>query len=103
MATFPRKMADPRWRFILHGGCAETVPDATQQQKISENLQAVAVEVASALSSGSTAREAVVLAVSALEDCPMFNAGHGAALNSDGIHQVIDNLGHPFHISIRAR
>ncbi|KAI9663920.1 MAG: hypothetical protein M1821_007411 [Bathelium mastoideum] len=76
------------WRFVLHAGCAETCPDAKRQSDISQNLDAIASVVANALMHGANAKDAVVLAVSALEDCPVFNAGIGAALNLNGIHQL---------------
>jgi L-asparaginase / beta-aspartyl-peptidase len=77
-----------QWHFVLHGGCSETCADADRQRETIENLQAVAESVTRALNQGATAKEAVVLAVAGLEDCPTFNAGHGAALNENGIHQV---------------
>lgn len=90
-----------RWHFVLHGGCSETCADADRQRETVENLQAVAESVSRALSQGATAKEAVVLAVAALEDCPTFNAGHGAALNEDGVHQVSPFL-YPTRYVIRA-
>ncbi|KAF5019627.1 hypothetical protein F66182_8373 [Fusarium sp. NRRL 66182] len=78
----------PPWHFVLHGGCAETCPDPQRQREISEQLHRVAGLVAKALTEGAQARDAVTLAVSALEDSPIFNAGHGAALNRNGIHQL---------------
>ncbi|PCG93817.1 Aminoacyl-tRNA synthetase, class II (D/K/N) [Penicillium occitanis (nom. inval.)] len=77
-----------QWHFVLHGGCSETCADADRQRETIENLQAVAESVTRALNQGATAKEAVVLAVAGLEDCPTFNAGHGAALNENGIHQL---------------
>lgn len=76
------------WRFILHGGCAENFPDTRRRCEIPERLRAVAKLVSKTLEQGATARQAVVLAVRELEDDPAFNAGHGAALNCNGIHQV---------------
>ncbi|KAM0563573.1 hypothetical protein ACHAPJ_001297 [Fusarium lateritium] len=78
----------PPWHFVLHGGCAETCPDSQRQREISKQLRNVASIVARALTEGAEARDVVTLAVSALEDCPVFNAGHGAALNQNGIHQL---------------
>ncbi|KAK3936398.1 hypothetical protein QBC46DRAFT_30926 [Diplogelasinospora grovesii] len=89
--TMAKLAETPRhWRFLLHGGCTETCPDPDQQRNISQNLQAVACKVRDALMRGDRAKDAVVLAVSALEDWPVFNAGRGAALTRDGIHQVSD-------------
>lgn len=36
-----RTMTVLHWRFILHGGCAETCPYASRQRDISRKLQAV--------------------------------------------------------------
>ncbi|EEA25265.1 L-asparaginase, putative [Talaromyces marneffei ATCC 18224] len=77
-----------QWHFVLHGGCSETCADADRQRETVENLRSVAESVSNALSQGATAKEVVVLAVAALEDCPTFNAGHGAALNEEGVHQL---------------
>ncbi|KAK2590538.1 hypothetical protein QQS21_011788 [Conoideocrella luteorostrata] len=81
------KSARP-WHFILHGGCSETCPDTKRQHDVRQELQAVAKVVADTLDQGSTAKDAVVLAVADLEDCPLFNAGCGAALNHDRGHQL---------------
>lgn len=91
-ATELYTMASPTdsspWRFILHGGCGESCPDAHRQQEISRHLRETGEKISAALAKGMKARDAVALAISALEDCPVFNAGHGAALNQEGIHQV---------------
>jgi L-asparaginase / beta-aspartyl-peptidase len=40
------------------------------------------------LVNGGSSLEAVTGAVVRLEDCPLFNAGHGAALNARGTHEL---------------
>ncbi len=40
------------------------------------------------LEKGGSAIEAVTLAVSSLEDCPLFNAGKGAVFNAEGEHEL---------------
>jgi isoaspartyl peptidase/L-asparaginase-like protein (Ntn-hydrolase superfamily) len=40
------------------------------------------------LAAGGTALDAVTQAVMALEDDPLFNAGHGAVYTSDGVHEL---------------
>jgi len=95
--TMAKLFETPRhWRFVLHGGCAETCPDPDRQQDARENLEAIACKVRDALMRGDRAKDAVVLAVSALEDCPVFNAGRGAALTRSGIHQVSNPPNRPF-------
>lgn len=76
------------WCFILHGGCAETCPDSVRQHDVTRALQSIADTASKALTDGAKARDVVVKVVSALEDCPLFNAGHGAAMNINGTHQV---------------
>jgi beta-aspartyl-peptidase (threonine type) len=40
------------------------------------------------LAGGGSALDAVVAAVRALEDCPLFNAGRGSVYNADGAHEM---------------
>lgn len=40
------------------------------------------------LTAGGSALDAVTATVVALENCPFFNAGHGATLNRDGVHEL---------------
>ena len=65
-------------RVICHGG-AGGVPDEPEPR------QAVLDEAASTGADGSDPVEAVVSAVEVLEESPRFNAGHGGAVQSDGI------------------
>ncbi|KAF2020256.1 N-terminal nucleophile aminohydrolase [Aaosphaeria arxii CBS 175.79] len=76
------------WSVVLHGGCSNNCPDVETQHKIQRNLEAVLETAVSGLKAGVTAREVVVHAVTALEDCPLFNAGKGAALTIEGDHEL---------------
>src|SRR5215218_570468 len=76
---------------VVHGGAgtlsraALAAPhDAPYHAALREALEA-AYEV---LSSGGSSLDAVTEAVVRLEDCSLFNAGHGAAFNSDGKHEL---------------
>ncbi|HEX6006634.1 MAG TPA: isoaspartyl peptidase/L-asparaginase, partial [Burkholderiales bacterium] len=40
------------------------------------------------LERGGSSLDAVIAAVVVLEDSPLFNAGHGAALNAEGQHEL---------------
>ena len=58
----------PTWRFVLHGGCTESCPDTGRQKDIWNILYMICETVSEALADGLSAKEVVVLAVSALED-----------------------------------
>lgn len=70
------------WSIIVHGG-AGVVP---HERRLDHELGcARAAEVAAkALAGGASALAAVQLAVEALEDDPLYNAGTGGALNAHG-------------------
>ncbi|MGO4171170.1 isoaspartyl peptidase/L-asparaginase family protein [Bosea sp. TAF32] len=75
----------------IHGGCG-TLPKAEMTE--AEWAQARA-DLAAALRAGWTiltkggkAVDAVEAAVRVMEDSPHFNAGHGAAFNTDGEHEL---------------
>ncbi|QEL24340.1 isoaspartyl peptidase/L-asparaginase [Bosea sp. F3-2] len=75
----------------IHGGCG-TLPKAEMTE--AEWAQARA-DLAAALRTGwkilrkgGTAVDAVEAAVRVMEDSPHFNAGHGAAFNTDGEHEL---------------
>jgi beta-aspartyl-peptidase (threonine type) len=76
------------WSVILHGGCSNTCPEDKTQREIRRNLAAVRDTAVAALKAGVTAREVVAHAVAALEDCPLFNAGKGAALTIEGDYEA---------------
>lgn len=76
---------------VIHGGAGAISRSAMTSEKEREYHQAL-TEVLRAgqkvLESGGTAVDAVTAAVVALEDCPLFNAGRGAVLTSDGTHEL---------------
>ncbi|XP_060942966.1 isoaspartyl peptidase/L-asparaginase [Limanda limanda] len=67
---------------VVHGG-AWAIPDHLAEASV-DGVKAAACEGFSLLKSGGTAVEAVEAAVRALEDNTVFDAGHGAVLNTDG-------------------
>ncbi len=67
---------------LVHGG-AGAVPEARRAAH-TEGCRRAAAAGAAALRSGASALVAVELAVRALEDDPLFNAGTGACLNAEG-------------------
>jgi beta-aspartyl-peptidase (threonine type) len=80
-------MSPPPIALCVHGGAGvltrqHTTPKASLQYR-SELEKALRAGHA-VLTSGGTALDAVMVAVSALEDCPLFNAGRGSVLTADG-------------------
>lgn len=84
--------ADPmRFALAIHGGCgtlskAEMTPalDAAYRAALRESLEAGY----QCLRSGGSALDAVSIAVVAMEDSPLFNAGHGSVFNAAGGHEL---------------
>jgi beta-aspartyl-peptidase (threonine type) len=75
----------------IHGGAGAIARDAMSSEKEREYLDALARIVAAGqavLAEGGSALDAVTTAVRLLEDCPLFNAGHGAVFTSAGTHEL---------------
>ena len=75
----------------IHGGCgvmrASDLPEAEWAD--ARDVLAAALRAGwSVLSGGGRSLDAVEAAIVVLEDSPHFNAGHGAALNADGEHEL---------------
>lgn len=70
----------------VHGGAGGLGPELRERaSEYREALRsALAAGAAAACAPGGTAVDAVLAAVMAMEDFPLFNAGHGAALCDDG-------------------
>ena len=71
----------------LHGGAGTIAPggdEAPYRDALREALSAGQA----VLSGGGSALDAVIAAVVWLEDCPLFNAGHGAVLTADARHEL---------------
>jgi beta-aspartyl-peptidase (threonine type) len=72
----------------IHGGAGTIAPDVDNENQYHAALkQAMAVGEAVLYKDGS-AVDAAVVAVAALEDCPLFNAGRGSVYTSDAIHEM---------------
>jgi beta-aspartyl-peptidase (threonine type) len=72
---------------LIHGGAGaiqkgEAAPE--REAAIREALRAALQAGWTVLDRGGSALDAVEAAVLSMEDCPYFNAGHGAALTSEG-------------------
>lgn len=75
----------------LHGGCGvmpEADMSADEWREAREALGRALRAGHAVLSAGGSAIDAVEATVTVLEDSPHFNAGHGAALNENGIHEL---------------
>jgi len=86
---------DPTMKFrhglVIHGGAgtilrSDLTPELEAEYRVA--LQAALDAGYSILDSGGTSLDAVVAAIRVLEDSPLFNAGKGAVLNSDGICEL---------------
>jgi len=73
----------------LHGGAGTIAPGSASDEAPyrAALLEALAAGQA-VLEQGRSALDAVVAAVVSLEDCPLFNAGHGAVYTSDEQHEL---------------
>jgi len=75
----------------IHGGAgtiAAASADSTAAQPYRDALHAIVSAAQAALLGGASALDAVCLAVEMLEDCPLFNAGHGAVFTHDETHEL---------------
>ncbi len=75
----------------IHGGAGtltRAAMDDTQQADYHAALRRILVSAQSMLAGGASALDAVTHAVELLEDCPYFNAGHGAVFTRAETHEL---------------
>lgn len=73
----------------LHGGAGTIAPgDADHERPYRAGLLAALEAGRAVLAAGGSALDAVCATVVSLEDCALFNAGHGAVLNAAGDHEL---------------
>lgn len=93
-------------RLIVHGGAGSTLKDPSRADRVRSALYAVIEPVYESLREGVSAREAVVYGARLLESDPMFNAGTGSAIQSDGqirmSASLMDGQSHSFSGVINA-
>ena len=81
----------PTYALAIHGG-AGTIARHTLSDARGALYHAALAEALEAgrriLEEGGSALDAVCEAVTRLEDCPLFNAGHGAVLTADATHEL---------------
>ena len=80
---------------VLHGGCgaipkAELTPEANRAARAA--LRRALETGFAVLTAGGAAVDAVTEAIVVMEDDASFNAGHGAALNRAGFHELDSSL-----------
>ncbi len=76
---------------VIHGGAgtlSRNSISADQERTYHDALRSVLLPPQRLLASGGSALDAVTLAVEMLEDCPLFNAGHGSVFTHDGTHEL---------------
>ena len=71
-------------KLILHGGAGRALRDPSRKKAVEIALLEVIDEVWAALLAGASAPDAVRLGCQRLEDDPLFNAGTGSVVQSDG-------------------
>lgn len=75
----------------IHGGAgtlSRASINAEQERAYHAALQGVLRAGQAVLAEGGSAMDAVSVAVTELENCPLFNAGHGAVFTADGSHEL---------------
>jgi beta-aspartyl-peptidase (threonine type) len=75
----------------IHGGAgamSRAAMSAEQERKYLDALTEVLQAAQAVLAAGGSALDAVTEAVRRLEDCPLFNSGHGAVFTSAGTHEL---------------
>lgn len=75
----------------IHGGAgalSRAEMSAAKEREYLDALRAVLERGQAVLAGGGSALDAVTEAVRMLEDCPLFNAGHGAVFTSAGTHEL---------------
>ncbi|HRW74898.1 MAG TPA: isoaspartyl peptidase/L-asparaginase [Saprospiraceae bacterium] len=79
------------YSLAIYGGAGTILRSAMSPDKeiaYTQALQAALHAGEEVLRQGGVALDAVVAAVSSLEDCPLFNAGRGAVFNAVGGHEM---------------
>ncbi|TGD98349.1 isoaspartyl peptidase/L-asparaginase family protein [Methylobacterium nonmethylotrophicum] len=82
-------MTESRPVLVIHGGAGTIArADPAAEAPYHDALAAILAAGERCLAEGGSALAAVGLAVDLLEECPLFNAGHGAVFTSAGTHEL---------------
>lgn len=71
-------------KLILHGGAGSSLQGKGGIERVRQALHPIVDKTYALLAAGGRAQEAVILGCQLLEDDPLFNAGTGSVLQSDG-------------------
>ena len=85
------RQTEPReeWAIVIHGGAGSARSMSPEDRDNYLYLLGQALETGTkVLEEGAEALDVVTQVVVWLEDCPYFNAGKGAVITSDGIHEL---------------
>lgn len=84
-----------KFALAVHGGAgtiSKELMTSTREQAYRSALELALVRGQQVLSKGGAALDAVEVAVRAMEDSPLFNAGRGSVFNADGQHEMDASL-----------
>ena len=71
-------------RLIIHGGAGRAMQDESRKEQVRETLDSVNARLWRELVDGASAMDVVERGCQLLEDDPLFNAGTGSVIQSDG-------------------
>lgn len=87
----PEPAARIQWGLVMHGG-AGTILRERMSAEVEQEYRAALTEALRAghraLAEGASGLDAVVAAITILEDSPLFNAGRGAVFTADGTNSL---------------
>jgi beta-aspartyl-peptidase (threonine type) len=82
---------NPRWGIVIHGGAGNISPEMLAPERQAEyraTLERALREGYRILDRGGASVDAVVAAITVLEDSPLFNAGKGAVFTHEGKNEL---------------
>jgi len=81
---------DTKWAIVIHGGAGgapKSMSDSMKKRYEKHLEEALRIGVG-LIKNGAPALDVVQIVVNYMEDCPLFNAGKGAVMNIDAIHEL---------------
>ncbi|KAF8316353.1 N-terminal nucleophile aminohydrolase [Clavulina sp. PMI_390] len=95
MPSHRKSSKGSRPTLVIHGGAGAIRREGStveQQERYRNALRGALLAGHEVLNTGGEAMDAAVAAVAFMEDCPLFNSGHGAVFNSDGKNELESSL-----------